>query len=576
MKGLTRSQRRGAAAALGLLAVVLGVVVLALTPDADNLPEGGRAVAYIGVALAWGFVAAGAFAWLRRPDNRTGPLMIAVGVTVVTAGLQFSDAPLPFVLGALVDTLIVALLVHLLLAFPSGRLEGAAARAVVAVGYVTATVLHAPQVLLGDEHGIAEAPDVVSAFEVLELIAELVVIVATIVLLAQRRRAASRVERRGLDPVLLLGAVIVALGGVSIAADSRAAQLAFLGAFALLPAAFVLGLARSRFFRTAAVGRLIQGLTADPGPAGVRDALRTALGDPTLAVAYWLPDDERYVDGDGAALALPPAGDGRAVTEVGHGERRVGALIHSAELRDEPELLREAASTVALAIENGRLEVELRARLEALRASRARIVETGDAERRRLTRDLHDGAQQRLVSLKIDLQLARERVEEPAARELLDRAVANADAAVEELRELAAGIHPAVLASRGLDAAVETLATRAPLPVEFETQLGTRLPSAVETAAYFVVSEALTNVAKYAGASHARVDVRDTGEELVVEVRDDGAGGAALDGGSGLRGLADRVGALDGTLAVESPAGAGTLVRARIPLRSAAEEGEDG
>ena len=206
------------------------------------------------------------------------------------------------------------------------------------------------------------------------------------------------------------------------------------------------------------------------------------------------------------------------MTEIGHGGRRVGALVHAASLRDEPELLGEAASTAALAIENGRLEAELRAQLEALRASRARIVEAGDVERRRLTRDLHDGAQQRLVSLKIDLQLARERVDEPAARELLDRAVANADAAVAELRDLASGIHPAVLAQRGLDAAIEALATRSPVPVEFETALGGRLPSAVETAAYFVIAEALTNVAKYAGATHARVDVRRAGAELVVEV----------------------------------------------------------
>ena len=553
-------------------------MVLALAPDAESLPAGGPAVAYIGVAGAWGFVASGVFAWLRRPDNGTGVLMLSVGLATVTAGLQFSDDALPFLLGALFDSLIVALLIHLLLAFPSGRLEGPAARITAAAGYLMATVLHLPQVLLGEEHGIADEPAVVDVFAVLETTVELAAIVATIVLLIRRRRAASRVERRGLDPVLLLGAAIVALGGVSLVTEGKVAQLAFLSAFALLPAAFALGLVRSRFFRTAAVGRLIEGLAGDRGAGALRDALRAALRDPTLTVAYWLPDEERYVDSDGAAVAVPPRGDGRAVTEIAHGGRRVGALVHASELRGEPELLREAASTAALAIENGRLEVELRARLEALRASRARIVEAGDAERRRLTRDLHDGAQQRLVSLKIDLQLARERwdAEPDEARELLDRAIDNADAAVGDLRDLASGIHPAVLAQRGLDAAIEALATRAPLPVEFETQLGGRLPSAVETAAYFVVAEALTNVAKYAGAGHARVDVRRAGPDLVVEVSDDGAGGAVLDGGSGLRGLADRVGALDGTLEVDSPPGAGTLVRARVPLRSATEEGEHG
>ena len=180
---------------------------------------------YIGVVLAWGFVAAGCFAWLRRPDNRTGVLMIAVGLATLTAGLQFSDAPVPFALGALVDTLIVALLVHLLLAFPSGRLEDGAARVVVAAGYFMATALHIPQLLLGSSYGcdadcpgnpleIVDAPDAVDAFELLESVVELAVVVATVVLLVRRRRAVGTVERRALDPVLVLGAQLLSLGGV--------------------------------------------------------------------------------------------------------------------------------------------------------------------------------------------------------------------------------------------------------------------------------------------------------------------------------------------------------------------------
>ena len=289
-----------------------------------------------------------------------------------------------------------------------------------------------------------------------------------------------------------------------------------------------------------------------------------ALGDPSLEVAYWLPE-RGYVDREGRAVE--PAPD-RAVTEIDHEGRRVGALLHASVLAETPELVTEASAAAALAIENARLEVELRARLEALRASRARLVEAGDAERRRLGRDLHDGAQQRLVALMIELQLARERFDsDPAgSRELLDSAFANAQAAVGELRDLAAGIHPAVLSQRGLDAALESLASRAPIPVERESELEERLPIAVETAAYFVVAEALTNVAKYAQATHARVSVRREGEEAVVEIRDDGVGGAQESGGTGLRGLADRVGALDGTLEVDSPPGAGTVIRARFPL----------
>ena len=213
--------------------------------------------------------------------------------------------------------------------------------------------------------------------------------------------------------------------------------------------------------------------------------------------------------------------------------------------------------------------MELRARLEALRASRARIVEAGDAERRRLGRDLHDGAQQRLISLLLSLQLVQERLDDdpPGARALVADALTTARAAVDELRDLASGIHPAVLAQRGLDAAVETLAARAPVPVELDVRLEERLPAAVETAAYFVVSEALANAAKHADATHARVGVRRDATGAVVEVADDGGGGAALDGGSGLRGLADRVGALDGTLEIDSPRGGGTILRARFPLR---------
>jgi signal transduction histidine kinase len=232
-------------------------------------------------------------------------------------------------------------------------------------------------------------------------------------------------------------------------------------------------------------------------------------------------------------------------------------------------LLRTRLSEADLvAEENVRLDAELQARLDDLRESRARIVQAGDAARRKLERDLHDGAQQRLVGLALDLRLAREKLDDDpkAAAAMLDEASAELSRATEELREFARGIHPAVLSDRGLEAAVESLAKRAPLPVEIDASLGGRLPAPVESAAYFVVSEALTNVVRHSGAHRAEVGIRRDNGRLLVEVRDDGAGGADA-AGSGLRGLADRLAALDGRLQVDDPADGGTVVRADIPLR---------
>jgi signal transduction histidine kinase len=220
-----------------------------------------------------------------------------------------------------------------------------------------------------------------------------------------------------------------------------------------------------------------------------------------------------------------------------------------------------------MAEENVRLDAELQARLDELRASRVRILQAGDDARRKLERDLHDGAQQRLVGLALDLRLAREKLDDDprAAAAMLDEASAELARATAELRELARGIHPAVLSDRGLQAAVELLADRAPLPVRIDASLDGRLPEPVEAAAYFVIAEALTNVVRHSGAQRAEIGVRRDDGRLLVEVSDDGGGGADTEG-SGLRGLADRVAALDGNLEVAGAAGTGTTVRADIPL----------
>jgi signal transduction histidine kinase len=301
---------------------------------------------------------------------------------------------------------------------------------------------------------------------------------------------------------------------------------------------------------------------AATGP--VRELLAESLGDRTVAIAYWLPDRQAFVDEVGRPVALPDPGSGRTWTAVERNGRPVAAIVHDAALDTSRELVHAAAAAAALAIDNERLKADLRARLEELRVSRLRIVQAADDARRRIERDLHDGAQQRLVALALELRLLRSRVDgEHAAA--VDGIAERLDGALTELRELARGIHPAILTEQGLGPALAALAGRAVGPVQADVAIEERLPAPVESAAYFVVAEALTNVAKYAPASDARVQVRRDGLALVVRVADDGAGGVDLEAGSGLRGLKDRLAAVGGVLEIDSPHGHGTRLTARIP-----------
>ena len=339
--------------------------------------------------------------------------------------------------------------------------------------------------------------------------------------------------------------------------------------FASVPWVFLIGLVRSRVARAGAVSELLLRLGEAPGTGTLRCRLAEALGDRSLQLVFWLDDKSRWVDSEGHTVELPADGDpARAWTPVELEGRRVGAIVHDVTLSDDPELLGSVAAAAGLAMENERLQAQLRARVEELRASRARIVEAGTQERRRLERNLHDGAQQRLVALSLTLRLAQGKLRKDPekADELLDGAQEELTLALGELRELARGIHPAVLSDRGLGAALEALAGRAPIEVDLAELPRDRLPEPIEAAAYFVVAEALTNVVKYAHASQATVRVSPVNGHAVVEVADDGIGGADPDRGSGLRGLADRVSALDGRMQLDSPAGSGTRLRAEIPV----------
>jgi signal transduction histidine kinase len=311
-------------------------------------------------------------------------------------------------------------------------------------------------------------------------------------------------------------------------------------------------------------GRLLRSRMPEGGP--VRELLAERLGDTSLAIAYWLPQRGIFVDDRGRQVELPAPGSGRTWTAVEHDGTRVAAIVHDAELDASPELVTAAASAAALAIDNERLKAELRARVEELRVSRVRIVEAADDARRRIERDLHDGAQQQLVSLALDLRMLKARLGDSGLQTMVDQLGAKLAEALAELREFARGIHPAILSERGLGPAVEALVDRAPLDVDWHVDLDERPPAAVEAATYFVIAEGLTNVVRYAHTKRASVNVRRVGGDVEVVVSDDGVGGATFDGGTGLRGLNDRLAVLDGSLVLSSPEGAGTRLQARIPI----------
>jgi signal transduction histidine kinase len=318
----------------------------------------------------------------------------------------------------------------------------------------------------------------------------------------------------------------------------------------------------------AAVRALAARLLRSRMPAGgpVRELLAERLGDTSLTIAYWLPQKEIFVDDRGRPVELPAPGSGRTWTAVDHHGTRVAALVHDAELDASPELVSAAASAAALAIDNERLKAELRARVEELRVSRVRIVEAADDARRRIERDLHDGAQQQLVSLALDLRMLKARLGDSGLQTMVDQLGSKLAEALAELREFARGIHPAILSERGLGPAVEALVDRAPLDVDYDVDLAERPPAAVEAATYFVIAEGLTNVVRYAQTKHASVRVRRVGGEVEVVVSDAGVGGATFEGGTGLRGLNDRLAVLDGSLVLTSPEGGGTRLEARIPI----------
>jgi signal transduction histidine kinase len=579
---------RGVAAGLGLGAVAAasgGGIALAH----GDVRNSTTSIAITTVVAGCAFVAAGIVAWLRRPANRIGLLMIVTGFALFGSSLAQASQPLPFTIGLAVAGLPAALLGHLVLAFPDGRLHSRWERLVVGGAYVDAMVVQVVMLMfMGFEHVngcpcpsnllfVRDDMRLHSAIMTSQRLLGFILAAAAVALVLRRWRAASAPLRRALVPLFSTGGLTIGLFlaafllSTPAPAVSRGVSSATQIALATVPIAFLLGLFNARLVR-AGVSDLVLELGRMPAPGRLRDALARALRDPSLELAYWIPESESYVGIDGRTLNVR-TDEERAVTLLERGGRRVAALVHDPALRDQQELLDAVSSAAGLALENEQLQAELRAQLEELRESRARIVEAGDSARRRLERNLHDGAQQRLVALSVALGLAEAKLEADPQTASTVLASAREELAVglAELREIARGLHPAIL-SRGLDVALAGVAERSPVPVELKVDVGERPPEAVEAAAYYVVTEALTNVARYANATTAKVNVTTDKQDLRVAVSDDGLGGARIAPGSGLQGLRDRVEAAGGTLDVDSPPGGGTRINASLPLHLRSSE----
>ena len=563
------------------LAFLMGIAAFVVMLNGEHNVHRG-AFAGLFLATGWGFVGVGLWVWKQRPAGNIGLLMVAVGLSGFVKGLAFSNDSVVFAIASVGEVLIYAVLIQLLLSFPSGRLETRLDRLLVTIAYVNTTVVQlgvflftAPAKADPSNPLLIENSEAAGVLSAAQLDISIALLGAVVAVLYRRWRSGTPGRARvfapivavgGLTFLLLMAALVVEQAGLS-SDISDAQTLALFTSIACLPFAFLVGLLRSRFSEADAISELLAQLGEGGGRGALRDALADALGDPTLELAYWVPDQDAYVDAAGQPVRVDPAPAGKVSTIIEHEGERIAAIVHSSGLAEERELVQTAGAAAALTLRNERLDAELRAKVAELRASRSRIVQAGYEQRRRLERDLHDGAQQRLMALGIDLRMVKERIEHDpqGAAELLDESLHELNEATAELRELARGIHPAVLTNRGLHAALKGLASRSPVPVELLQTPADRLPPSVESAVYFVVAEALTNAARYSRARTVTVGVvRDNGH-VDVEVSDDGVGGADADQGSGLRGLQDRVAALDGRLELTSPQGLGTILRATIP-----------
>lgn len=587
----TKGTHEWALVAIGVLGIALGVLELVVgiplaPPWAPPAP-----LLVVNTLVGWSFVAAAVVAMLRRPDNRVGVLLAAVGITwFVQSILTLARSSFLFTLSLLGDGLFWLPLVHLFLSFPTGRLSSRMDRAVVALLYGYLPLGNLMSVVFFDPRTVGREfpanvfllrndPSLAALMVTIDSVAAAMIAVLVLVRLVLRWRAATGPMRRVMRPVVwavgpaLLAVVYFIVSAVVALPDGlRRALLPLINvALAGLPVAFLVGLLRTQLGRRL-VGDLVVELQTAMAHGRLREALARGLGDPTLELAFVLPGSGRYVDDQGHYVRIPDEEEAeiRRITELidSDGEP-LAVLIHDASLLQDGKRVEAVAGAARLTLENERLHAQLQAQLDEARASRARLVDAADQARRRLERDLHDGAQQRLLAASTAMERARilnGNADDSRLEDLLEAVSTELKETLTELRELARGIHPALLTDEGLGPAIESLARRAQLPTRVVSVPSERFQTTVEAAAYFVVAEALNNAAKHADASEVMVRAESDNGVLRIQIADDGIGGADIDGGSGLRGLEDRVVSLGGVFEVASPHDEGTTISAVIPL----------
>jgi signal transduction histidine kinase len=584
--------RIAAAAALGAVLTCASVVVTVLGHDSGDT----ALVASVRALMVAVPIAVGCYAWHRRPNERFGPLLIIAGLLWFVTTLAESNSSVLYSIGRIAGWVGELQLVYLILSFPSGRLPARVDRALVWAFAGTIAVLYLPTALIDASYQLpapwtsCQAGCPANAFFVLDSepgfveslvrpLRELLTVALFLAVTARvgaRVRHATRLMRRTLTPVLAVAlarsavfAIAVVVRGV--APDSSAAD-ALTWVIALgLPAmalGFFVGLLRWRLFVAEALQVLGLRLQSGTDAAGLRDVLAEALDDPALWIAYRRAGD--WVNADGAPVDLPDSESGRCVKEVRDGDRRIAAIVHDDALGDQQQLVEAAAAYARIALENQHLGAKVESSLRELRESRARILTTADRERRRIARDLHDGAQQRLVALRIKLELAEELIQEDQASGLAElRALgSDVDATLDEIRSLARGVYPVPLADQGLAGALRMAALHTALPAEIHPDGIGRYPPEIESAVYFCCLEALQNASKHAqGATHVTVSLSEN-HALRFDVRDDGDGFdvQSTAGGAGLANMRDRLAAIGGELTIDSTPGGGAVVSGSVPI----------